>query len=239
MIEQRTDTATRLKQRLKDKLGKGYLKEVLLSLKEIFALKYQESSDLNKIVLLLSDFNQTDSDVMLGIINWEQAQTPNNRFRQAALHFIDKIEDQAAIAFLLKAAIFKRIVIFCRDADRKPKMDALFANRFYRVVDAARDANEFRNVEHTSKDPISLIIYDNFNKNHQKNATDELSGIIYHPLFKDIPVLIFSPTAIEQIKPGYEYFDRIYFANSPFSIHSRIQEMMLFLEHQTTFKNHE
>jgi len=233
----RNDTATLLKKDLSNRLAKGYLEEVLMSLKEIYEFESQEASDLKEVIALNARYAQNIKASFLGRITYEQQQIVDNNLIPGALHYIDGITNESAIAFYMNDSIFKRIVLLCREEYRLSELNALFANRFYKRVDKSIIA--WKHEEIRTDVTIDLIVFDNFTKEHLSNTPKELFQILAYPPFKETPVLIYSPKRLNQLEQRKEYFERIYFANSPFSIHSRIQEMLLFLKHQHAFKGND
>lgn len=75
--------------------------------------------------------------------------------------------------------------------------------------------------------PFSLLIYDNFLKASAATTTAVFNDILKNEQIKYI--LFYGPETINNLKN--RYYKKVYFSNSPFSIHSRLNEMILFLKY--------
>jgi len=209
------------------------IEEVFSILNEVFTSK-TDKEDLHDLILLKARKERVKRDGRKGTITYENSETTNNQIIDGTLELIRKIDNDAANLYYFKNSIFKRIVIVCRDKERIEVMQKLFASRFYKQVDKPIIDTDFLFIEEQSK--IDLVIYDNFPKETARTA-------IPTPLIeilnsnKTMPVLFFGPDMLSDLHENYS--DQVYFSNSKFSIHSRIQEMLLFIKHDAATANNQ
>jgi len=209
------------------------VEEVFSILNKVF-ISNSDKEDLDDLILLKARQERVKKHGRKGTITYENSEITNNQIIDGTLDLIRKIDNDAANLYYFKNSIFKRIVIVCRDKNRISYMKNLFASRFYRQVDSPILDSDFILVEPEPK--IDLIIYDNFPKETARTAVP--TGLIeILNSNKTTPILFFGPDMLPDLHEKYS--DQVYFSNSKFSIHSRIQEMLLFLKHEaaTTANN--
>jgi hypothetical protein len=210
-----------LQQELQPKFIRNY-KEVLQLLLDIF----EPSSPHYSFVILLmrrAETNERDRSVM-ELSNYSMEE---NTISRDTLNLISKISEEEAKTYLIKTAKFNKILVLCKDEQRPDDIQRIFSKRYYKGltikhITGLLPIRELKEYE--------LIIFDNF----PNDGYHGIEGILksYLDLVKEeqIPMLYFGPHLSELQDEAYSEY--IYFANSKFSIHSRIEEMLLYLKYE-------
>lgn len=191
---------------------------------------------INEIFLLVARHKKNEASNRKGVLQHNEYSIEFNRINDSLLSLIDKLDEKTAIIYLYKNSIFNFITIICRTKERVSSMQSLFPKRRYKNVKIYEETEflvlenseekEGNNQEHTE-----LIIYDNFPKSSAKSSIPpRLSEILADESIK-AKVLFYSPKEARELQRE-EYLERVYFSNSPFSIHARIDEMLLYLKNK-------
>ncbi len=207
-----------LQKPLKDKIKSGDTMGALEELEAIFGEKDNEA------VLQISKLNNLKKDNRKGVISFSDYQLEVRKIDNATIELIDKIPEDDAKNYIEANAIQSDILILCRKGSRVKYMEKLFPEHFFpnREVIPEEDLNE--------KDPenYKVIIFDNFPmEQYPIGITVGLQDILDNT---KKCVLVHSPDTIRELHENYT--NRVYFSNSPFSIHSRLNEIFLFMKMQ-------
>jgi hypothetical protein len=215
-----------LKQQLKIQLTEN-TGEVLQQLTLIFQ---NDTESHNEVIVLTNNYNRLLRERRLDLISYETLNREVSKINNSLLQLIDTITEKEAQAFEVQNAIFQRILVISLNEDRKAFFETLLPDQFYKEVDyqyynripADLDINYYQ-----------LIIFDA--KPIDKMGVESKEYKKYSSLYLEY---------LENAKPYLLYFGRAklpdsnshgkekaYFANSVFSIHSRIQEMIAYLKY--------
>lgn len=207
-----------LQRQLQDLLVQN-IPEVLQQLRQIFADNKDSQHD---VILQLQRFNLAQSEFNKGILPVEPYKLELNRISSAILNLIDRITPEEAAAFELEEAIFKRILVVCKSAARENAMRDLFPLQYFKGVEF--DVSEKpRPAE--SVNQFDLIIFDNF----PLGDKDDPQELLRYYLDNTKPYLLYVGFGPQNPLLN-QYPEKTYFANSVFSIHARLNEMIQYLK---------
>jgi len=206
--------------RLKDLLTQN-TGEVLQHLKKIFA---QNREELNVVIVLSSELENLRQTRAAGRLPPEEENRQLNDINFRVLSQIDTITPEEAATYDLENAIFKRILVVCKSAEREDDLRALFPETYFKGVEF--DVSE-RPRPAASVNKFDLVVFDNFPSDDPNDTNDLLR---YYLNDTKPYVLYFSSQYLPWL--GKDYPEKAYFANSVFSIHARIEEMMMFLKYK-------
>jgi hypothetical protein len=212
-----------LKKELQALAQKNRLEELMQQLLQIFDLETSAEREVSTIVIS-SRWSRLKRKRIENRISDENYNIEENNITNSLLVVINEITEEEAQAYDLKYGIFKKLLIVCPTKERIEKMKQFFSKRY-------------RNNEHTtqllSKEEVSeydLVIFDNQVKKSLSNSNkmpDLLKDYINQT---DAYILYYG----EHLSDLSNYKERVYTANFKFSLHSRLQEMLTFLEHETS-----
>lgn len=210
-----------LKADLKNKIANNKIDSVIQILITVF-------QDLNKINIVRSkqrERSAIEDERRKNIIKDDDYKITSNKIANILLELIDEITDTEATLYYIHNTVFQKILVLCRDEKRIEYMEKLFKKKFFENTSVTHDL-EFKNESNSTFD---LIIYDNFPKDmNSSKISSKLKEILDNDKIKNI--LFFGPENIPDLQKKHS--DRVYFSNSKFSIHSRLNEMLLFLKYE-------
>ncbi len=214
---------------LKSKLKKSPRRKALGKLFEIF--DKEDADRINILYTLETRYSRLLHKEISEEESSENLMIERNKIDISVLRSIDTItKNEARNYYINQNKTFTKILIACTDSNRVPYMEKLFPLDIYPEREVISDII-------SSEDRIKafdLVVVDNFSS----DDTEEMSKRIFNHYFekivdienKDIYILYFGPHFKElHIDPNYRKI--VYFANSKFSIHTRIQEMLTFINH--------
>ncbi len=207
-----------LQKPLRDKIKNGDTIGALEELEVILG----ESND--EAILQISKLNKFKKDNRKGTISHSDFQLEVNKINNATLELIKEIPEEKAKKYIKANATLSDILILCRKGSRVKEMEKLFPCHFFpnTVVIPEEDLNE------QNPKKYKVIIFDDFPmEEYPVGITHGLQDILDNT---NRYVLVYSPDKIRELHENYA--NRVYFSNSPFSIHSRLNEMFLFLKMQ-------
>jgi len=195
--------------------------EVLQHLQKIFS---SNKAAFNEVIQLHSRLQELQQKQRKGTLRAEEENVLARTLTDNILDLIDTISPEEAATYDLENAIFKRILVVCKSAEREDDMRALFPEQYYKGVEyyisgqprPAASVNKF-----------DLVVFDNFPPG-EMNDDHEL--LRYYLNETEPYLLYFNSLYLPWL--GKEYPEKAYFANSVFSIHARIGEMMLYLKYR-------
>lgn len=205
-----------LQRHLKENLIKN-AGEVLQKLRAIFALNARAFND---VILLAARLEKYQHETKRGLLIKTDENQQFREITDGVLELIDTISDEEAAAYDLENAVFKRILVVCKSAGRESYMRQLFPAETYKGIEfdiseqprPADSANQF-----------DLIVFDN----SPHGEKDDPQSLLLYYLTNTEPYLLYFG---ENLPLLWKYPDKAYFANSRFSLHSRLNEMMTFLK---------
>lgn len=194
--------------------------EVLQHLQKIFV---NNKPSFNEVIVLHSRLEHLQQKQRKGTLRGEEENVLLRELTDSILSLIDTITDEEAATYDLGNAIFKRILVVCKSAEREEYMRALFPEQYFKGVEY--EISE-RPRPAVSVNKFDLIVFDNFPSGDPADAHDLLR---YYLNDTQPYVLYFSSQYLPWL--GKDYPEKAYFANSVFSIHARIEEMMMYLKY--------
>lgn len=215
-----------IKGKLKALVADDRTEEALKLLQEIIDPKNQErAEDFNAVVSRQSQFNRLKKKSVSGIIDHATHSRESNEINNAVLSLIDQVTEEEARIYDIKHSIFQRILLVYRDESEVESFKKLFSNRYKKLFGPIMDT-DFQAAE-----KYDLIVYNNFPKEIASTGTPVgLEEILDETEDDETMILIYSPNTLYELQD--KHYDRIYFSNSKFSIHTRIQEMLQFLTYE-------
>lgn len=204
--------------RLKDLLTQN-TGEVLQHLKKIFA---QNQHELNVVIVLSTELETLRQSRAAGRLTPEEETRQLNDLNFRVLSQIDAITPREAATYDLENAIFKRILVVCKSADREEAMRALFPEAYFKGVEY--EVSE-RPRPAASVNRFDLVVFDNTPHGDKEDPHE----LLKYYLEQTTPYLLYFGQPLPLL---YNYPEKAYFANSVFSIHARIEEMMMYLKYR-------
>jgi hypothetical protein len=209
-----------LKSLVSDNLG-----EALQILGKVFA---NNRDAFNTVVIYTARLKKLNAEKYKGALSTENENIELSKLFDAVLALIDQITPEEAAAYELENAVFKRILVVCKSAGREEYMRRLFPEQYFKGVEydvsekprAAESVNRF-----------DLVIFDNY----PHGAPDDPHDLLKYYLEQTQPYLLYFGS--QQLNLLREYPEKAYFANSIFSLHGRLREMIEFLKYYSTTGN--
>lgn len=202
-----------LKSLVSDNLG-----EALQILGKVFA---NNKDAFNSVVMLTAKLKMVNAGKLKGTLSAGEENLELSKLFDAVLTLIDQVSPEEAAAYELENAVFKRILVVCKSAGREEYMRRLFPEQYFKGVEydvsekprAAESVNRF-----------DLVVFDN----NPPGAADDPHELLRYYLEQTRPYLLyFGP----QLNILWQYPEKAYFANSIFSLHGRLREMIEFLKY--------
>lgn len=207
-----------LQSELRNLVAEALLDEVLQKLRQVFK---NDSQKLNEATLLYSRHRIAITSHRKGLVKVEDYNQQILQLINSILELIDEITEEEAIAYELENSIFTKILIVCKNKARKTVMTQLLSDQFYKGVQFDTSGVILPDDE---VNKFQLILFDNMDN------TDETYFELYkHYLANTAPYLLYFGKG--QVPDSNGKKVKAYFANSIFSLHSRIQEMLTFLKY--------
>lgn len=196
--------------------------EVLQHLQKVFV---HNKPALNEVFLMLMRLEDLLQKRRKGTLRAEEEKVLTNELNDGILSLIDTITPEEAATYDLENAIFKRILVVCKSAEREEYMRALFPEEYFKGVEY--DVSE-RPRPAASVNKFDLVVFDNYPPGEMN---DDHQLLRYYLNETEPYLLYFNSLYLPWL--GKEYPEKAYFANSVFSIHARIEEMMMYLKYST------
>lgn len=211
-------TRQTLKTTLRDRLTQN-TGEVLKQLKAIFR---DNPLRLKEVILHLGAYERLIGDHRKGLIAYSELNRGVNRINDALFDLIELISEEEAAAYEAENAIFQRILVVSLNEDRRREMQTFFPAQRYKdlVCKTAAEAPPLEEANH-----YEFIVFDDM------ETTDDYFERYLQYLKTGRPYLLYfgkrrAPDLNEQ---GVL---KAYFANSPFSLHARLDEMFTYLKNK-------
>lgn len=192
--------------------------EVLQHLQKVFA---KNNVAYNEVTLLHGRLQHLQQQQRKGTIAAADEKLEINQLNDSILSLIDTITPEEAATYDLENAIFKRILVVSKSAEREEYLRALFPEEYFKGVEY--EVSE-RPRPAASVNRFDLVVFDNTPHGDKEDPHE----LLKHYLEKTTPYLLYFGQPLPLL---YNYPEKAYFANSVFSIHARIEEMMLYLKY--------
>lgn len=207
-----------LKSALKNLIADAQTGEVLQRLLSI----YQNNTDAyDRVIKLASRYKRLRSDADSGILAQPDILQEQNRITEALMALINEITDEEADAYEMSQAIFRRILVLCKSLEREAYMRRLLPEHTYKGVTYDLSGQPLP-LEQINQ--FDLVIYDNESYEGEE-APHEL---LKHYITATKPYLLYFGKPLRWLN---DHQEKVYFANSKFSIHARMDEMIRFLRY--------
>lgn len=209
-----------LKSLVSDNLG-----EALQILGKVFA---NNRDAFNAVVIYTARLKKLNAEKMKGALSAENENIELSKLFDAVLALIDQITPEEAAAYELENAVFKRILVVCKSAGREEYMRRLFPEQYFKGVEY--DVSEKPRAA-ASVNRFDLVVFDNY----PHGTPDDPHELLKYYLEQTQPYLLYFGS--QQLNLLRDYPEKAYFANSIFSLHGRLREMIEFLKYYSTTGN--
>jgi len=193
--------------------------EVLQHLQKVFS---NNPPSYNEVILLHYRLQDLQQKQRKGTLRGEEENVLLRELTDSILSLIDTITDEEAATYDLENAIFKRILVVCKSAEREEYMRALFPEQYFKGVEY--EVSE-RPRAVASVNRFDLVVFDNTPHGDKEDPHE----LLKYYLEQTTPYLLYFGQLLPLL---YNYPEKAYFANSVFSIHARIEEMVLYLKYR-------
>lgn len=190
--------------------------DVLQRLQQIFK---NNASAFNAVILISQNYQQLLTENLKGVKD-TSSFTQLNEINNRLLSLIDLIQEDEACSYALEQAQFQKIIVICKNPARLQSMLELFPSSRWKMV--AYDASGTQ-MEVGKLKEYQLLVFDN----SPYDDDDGQHSLLKYYLNTPGPCVLYFG---EYLKLLTDYPEKAYFANSKFSFHSRLQEMLNFLE---------
>jgi len=171
----------------------------------------------NECIRLLADFNRLERENMGNLLSREQYNQDFARLTQRTLFLIDSLrDDDLSAARRLREEIHERILVVVRP-ERRAYMERFFSKNYFKNVAYIHYGDplpperfDLALLEDMEPEPLSAMLMEQY-------ADSIGSNILYFG--EKFPL------------NRAKYADKVYFANSIFSLYARIKEMLDFMKY--------
>jgi hypothetical protein len=193
----------------------------LQQLRQVYA-KNGEAYD--KVILLAGRYKRLKDKQLEGTMSVEEENLEINKINKAILGLIDQITPDEATAYDLSTSIFQRILVVCKAPEREAELRRLFPERYYKGVEF--DATG-RPCPAETVNAFELVIFDDYPPGEEGDPHE----LLRYYLDETAPYLLYFGTSRIGFTSEEKYTGKIYFTNSPFSLHARLEEMRAYLKY--------
>jgi len=208
-------------QELKTQLKESLVKctgEALQSLKKVYA---KNAAKYNDVLLLAGQYSRHKKKRIASLYSNEEERRVLTKIHHGLLSLIDEITPEEAAAYDLETSIFKKILSISKTKDRKEAMEKLFPQTHFKEMDYLI-ADE--NLTEEKINQYQILLFDDI-------ETSDAYYALYEQYLKTVnPYLLYF--GVRRVPDSNGQKIKAYFANSQFSVHSRLQEMIAFLKYQ-------
>lgn len=208
----------------KENLTNLFIKDSREALKRLkFVIDKEMSSNRYETsVLLTSRLTTCVNDNAHGTLSYEHYKVEMAQIRKGINDLINGLEEKEAQNYLLEYCNYTPILVTFRANEELEKLKDLLPQSQYLGIQFADDSKVIRK---SKLEPFKILIFDNHPKTSQSTIPGELGK--YLKSFKGI--ILYYGQRIAELEED-KYRDRVYFANSKFSIHSRLEELLRYLQ---------
>lgn len=208
---------------LKSKISFNPL-EVLQELHQVFS---NNRSSKDAVFNLESRYTRLRTQFNQGILPLTEYNLQLNQIEVALIDLISTINDTEIKDYLFPKAKYHRILVICQDESRLAEMRELFPEVLWKAVEFDSSgtflAPEFVNT-------FEILVFDNY----MKEPLEHTIALLKYYLTDTLPYVLYFGPYIEWL--GKEHHKKAYFANSIFSVHTRLQEMFNYLQDVKTYQ---
>ena len=208
-------SAASLKLTLKQELIKNPGK-VLQKLQQVFVANPDE---FNAVILLSQDQERIAMEEITGLKD-HNFEVRKNGLNKRLLDLIDRIRAEDVSAYILAESRFQKILVICKMPERQVFMKKLLPDTRWKSIHIDSSQLPF-NPAQTQE--YELIIFDNYPFDTDQGQHE----LLRHYLAPEHPYLLYFGTQLPFLN---DYPEKVYFSNSIFSFHSRLQEMVNYLQ---------
>jgi hypothetical protein len=216
------DLANEMKNQLRRQVAEDDLESVYSTLLEITANPEWEnlSAFYNDILSSSGHYYSTRQSYFQRTISHDNHEMEKAKARQALLNFINQIDGNELLSYARKNTIFQSLLIICKKPERIPELKKLFPVHRWPFVDFAESEDQY-SLEQINN--YGIVIYDN-------EPFEETPTKVLDIIQEDIPKPLVLCYSKRQMKIPQELPQRYLFANSPFTIHARLNDLILYLK---------
>ncbi len=211
-----------LKDQLKDRIALN-IDEVLQELNKIFL---ENSDNRNLVFQFRNSLKRFQRDKLSGVLSQQEYNREVSAVEFKTMELIDQITEEEALAYELEESIFNKILVVSLDVEKESIMKKLFSEKYYKNVDFD-NSGKLLGADLVNR--YDLVVFNN----HLPGEDNAVESTIIHLLDKTKPYLLYFGRNLPLL---YKYPFKAYFANSPFSIHARIREMIDYLKYSDVKK---
>lgn len=208
----------------KENLTNLFIKDSREALKRLkFVIDKEESPKRYETsVLLTSRLTSCVNDNSHGTISYDNYKIEMAQIRKGIHGLIGEIEEKEAQNYLLEYCNYTPILVAYRVNDELNNLKDLLPQSQYLGIQFAENNRVIRKskLEH-----FKILIFDNHPKTSQSTIPSELEK--YIKIYNGI--ILYYGQRIPELEED-KYRDKVYFANSKFSIHSRLNELLRYLQ---------
>jgi len=207
---------------IKKQLKENSLKstgEALQKLKQVFV---NNKENYNTVLLLANQYKEWKGKKLGGLYSHEEEAREVTKIRQRILLLIDDISDEEAHAYELETSIFKKILSISKTKERKEAIQDLFPKSHFKEMNYVI-ADEKLTLEKLNQ--YQILLFDDI------ETSDNYYALYEQYLKTAKPYLLYFGSRRVPDSNGEEV--KAYFANSQFSVHSRLQEMITYLKYKS------
>ena len=207
-----------LKIQLKDSLVKC-TGEALQNLKKVYGKNIEKYND---VLLLAGQYSRHKKKKLTNLYTNEEEGRFLTKIHLGILSLIDEITTEEAAAYDLETSIFKKILSISKNTSRKKAMESLFPNTHFKEMDYVI-ADDSLTVDRMNQ--YQILLFDDL-------ETSDAYYALYEQYLKTVkPYLLYFGTRRVPDSDGQRI--KAYFANSQFSVHARLQEMITYLKYKS------
>lgn len=203
-----------LKSSLQDLLVKS-TGQTLQALQKIFATNQREQ---HLLIKLRKDHQELLDSEMMGM-RGENFETNKHRLTFNILQLIDTITEEDAIAYNLSQSKFQKILVICKVPERESFMRSFFPAERWKATEFNASGQPLE-TEYVNQ--FDLIVFDN----EPHNSDGEQHALLKYYLGETtLPIFYYGG----YLKLLDDYKMRVHSANTVFSFHGRLEEMINYL----------
>lgn len=212
-----------LRTKLKKVVAKN-AKEVIPVLDQIFA---KDDSILDEILLLESKLERAETQYRKGIITIQERNMTSDQINDSFFQVIEKIKPEEAEAYLKTQMKFDKILVVCLEQERKKEIRKLFPTTYWPgvVIEVSSTL-----LEEEFVNDFKIVVFDN----NIKPTPSYVDDLIKSYLDEREPYLLYFGSEFKRWLGEPPYVEKAYFANSVFSIQTRLYEMIEYIDNITS-----
>ncbi len=189
--------------------------EVLQTLQKIFETNNEK---INTIILFSQKHEELLNTELRGLKD-SSFESSNNILSDRILQFIDTITEEDALAYNLSQSKFQKILVICKVPERESFMRSFFPAERWKATEFNASGQPLE-TEYVNQ--FDLIVFDNEPHN---SDVDQDALLKYYLGETTLPIFYYGG----YLKLLDDYKMRVHSANTVFSFHGRLEEMINYL----------